>query len=72
MCRVQGVSPSGSYAWRARPLSRRARTDVKLSAEIQAIHRESRGSYSMPRTSSESRSHRVFMGLRPVAIEDGP
>jgi len=36
MCRVLGVSPSGYYAWRERPLSRRARADVKLSAEIQA------------------------------------
>ena len=49
MCRVLGVSPSGYYAWRSRPLSRRARADVKLSAEIQAIHRESRGTYGVPR-----------------------
>ena len=41
MCRTLGVSPSGYYAWRKRPLSIRARTDVKLSAEIAAIHRES-------------------------------
>jgi putative transposase len=45
MCRVLGVSPSGYYAWRERPLSRRTRADVKLSAEIQAIHRASRGTY---------------------------
>ena len=49
MCRVLGVSPSGYYAWRERPLSRRARADMKLSAEIQAIHRESRGTYGVPR-----------------------
>jgi putative transposase len=42
MCRVLGVSRSGYYAWRERPLSMRARADVKLSAEIQAIHRASR------------------------------
>jgi putative transposase len=53
MCRVLGVSPSGYYAWRQRPLSRRARADVKLSTEIQAIHRESRGTYGVPRIHAE-------------------
>ena len=43
MCRVLGVSPSGYYAWRKRPLSTRARTDVELTAHIDAIHRVSRG-----------------------------
>lgn len=37
LCRVLGVSPSGYYAWRQRPLSIRARADVKLSAEIHAL-----------------------------------
>ena len=38
-----GVSPSGYYAWRKRPLSPRARTDVELTAHIHTVHRESRG-----------------------------
>lgn len=37
--RVPGVAPSGSYAWRTRPLSARACADVELTARIQAIHR---------------------------------
>ena len=49
LCRVLGVSPSGYYAWRQRPLSARARADVTLGAEIQAIHRHSRGPYGVPR-----------------------
>jgi ABC-type glutathione transport system ATPase component len=40
--RVLGVSPSGYYAWRKRPLSPRARADVELTAQIQAIHGASR------------------------------
>jgi putative transposase len=43
MRRVLGVPPSGYYTWREPPRSIRARADVRLSAEIQAIHRESRG-----------------------------
>src|SRR5262245_24030149 len=43
MCRVLGVSPSGYYAWRKRPLSARARVDVELGAQVATIYRESRG-----------------------------
>jgi len=43
LCRVLGVSPSGYYAWRERPLSARTRADDTLSAQIQAIHTRSRG-----------------------------
>jgi hypothetical protein len=47
LCRVLGVSPSGYYAWQHRPLSARARADVTLGAQIQAIHRHSRGTYGV-------------------------
>ena len=67
MCRVLGVSPSGYYAWRERPLSRRARADVKLSAEIQAIHRESRGTYGVPRIHAELAERGIHVGRKRVA-----
>jgi putative transposase len=67
MCRVLGVSPSGYYAWRERPLSKRARTDVKLSAEIQAIHRESRGTYGVPRIHAELADRGIQVGRKRVA-----
>jgi putative transposase len=52
-CRVLGVSPSGYYAWRKRLLSPRARADVELTAQIQAIHGASRGTYGAPRIHAE-------------------
>ena len=67
MCRVLGVSPSGYYAWRERPLSTRARVDVKLSAEIQAIHRESRGTYGVPRIHAELADRGIHIGRKRVA-----
>jgi len=67
MCRVLGVSPSGYYAWRKRPLSIRARADVKLSAEIQAVHRESRGTYGVPRIHAELGERAIHVGRKRVA-----
>ena len=67
MCRVLGVSPSGYYAWRERPLSVRARTDVKLSAEIQGIHRESRSTYGVPRIHAELAERGIHVGRKRVA-----
>lgn len=67
MCRTLGVSPSGYYAWRQRPLSRRARADVKLSAEIEAIHRESRGTYGVPRIQAALADRGIHVGRKRVA-----
>ena len=67
LCRVLGVSPSGYYAWRRRPLSPRARGDVTLSAQIQAIHTRSRGTYGMPRVHAELAAAGVRIGRKRVA-----
>ncbi len=67
MCRVLGVSPSGYYAWRHRPLSVRARADVELTAKIQVIHRESRGTYGAPRIHAELIADAVPIGRKRVA-----
>ena len=66
-CRVLGVSPSGYYAWRKRPLSARARADVELTAQIQAIHRESRGTYGAPRIHAELAAQGIRLGRKRVA-----
>jgi putative transposase len=67
MCRVLGVSPSGHYAWRKRELSDRAKADLVLSAEIQAIHRESRRTYGAPRIHAELAAHGCHVGRKRVA-----
>jgi putative transposase len=67
MARVLEVSPSGYYAWRKRPLSTRARADVELTAEIQAVHRESRGTYGAPRIHAELAAHGIRIGRKRVA-----
>ncbi len=66
-CRVLGVSPSGYYAWRKRPLSPRARADVELSADIDAIHRASRGTYGAPRVHAELAALGIHIGRKRVA-----
>ncbi len=67
MTRVLGVSPSGYYAWYKRPLSARACVDVELTAEIQAIHRESRGTYGAPRVHAELAARGIHVGRKRVA-----
>src|SRR5213592_3646777 len=67
MCRVLGVSPSGYYAWRKRPLSTRARTGVELTAHIDAIHRMSRGTYGAPRIHAELAARGFPVGCKRVA-----
>jgi putative transposase len=50
MCAVLGVSPSGYYAWRGRPLiSPQVRANQRLRARIRVIHAESKQRYGSPR-----------------------
>lgn len=44
-----GVSRSGFYAWRSRPVCARKRQDERLKVEILSSFRASRGSYGAPR-----------------------
>ncbi|MCM0604922.1 MAG: IS3 family transposase [Xanthomonadaceae bacterium] len=48
-CMVLGVSRSGFYQWKTRPESERAIETKALSERILEIHRESDGTYGMPR-----------------------
>ncbi len=53
LCRRLGVSPSGFYAWRHRPASKRAEADAALTSQISTIHAASRGTYGAPRIHAE-------------------
>ena len=66
MCRVLGVSPSGYYAWRKGPLLTQARTDVELTAHIDAIHRLSRGTYGAPCIHAEPGARGLHVGRKRV------
>jgi len=67
MCRILGVSPSGYYAWRTRPLSARAQADQALLTRIRAIHTQSRGTYGAPRIHAELCEAGVRCGRKRVA-----
>ena len=67
LCRVLGVSPSGSYAWSKRRPSRRARHDDVLCDRIRAIHQRSRGTYGTPRIHAELAEEGVRVGRKRIA-----
>ena len=53
MCRVLAVSRAGYYAWRARPLCDRVKTDRVLTAKMQEIHAQVDQRYGSPRVRQE-------------------
>jgi putative transposase len=66
MCRVLEVSTSGYYAWGKREPSQRAREDEVLSKKIEAIHRQSRGTYGRPRVHAELKEDGVHVGCKRI------
>jgi putative transposase len=67
MSRVLGVSPSGYYAWRGRPASKRVQDDEILMRKIRTAHEASRQSYGVPRVWRELRDQGVAVGRDRVA-----
>ena len=67
MCRLLQVSPSGYYAWRARPESARARRDRELMSKIRRIHEASKGVYGSPRIYAELVAEGIRVGRHKVA-----
>lgn len=67
LCQVLGVSRSGYYAWRHRPESPRAGANRVLLAEIQAVHRATRGCYGALKTWRQLQRQGVACGKHRVA-----
>jgi putative transposase len=67
MCQVLGVSPSGYYAWRQRPVSSRAQANEGLKLKIEIIYQASDGTYGSPRIYQELVDMGVGCSLNRVA-----
>ncbi len=67
MCQVLGVSESGYYAWRKRPLSQQKRRDQELVASLEEIYKENRQVYGSPRVHVELQEQGMHFGRKRVA-----
>jgi putative transposase len=61
--RIMKVSASGFYAWLDRPLSGRAREEMRLEVEIKAAHKRTRQTYGAERLQHELAAHGVRVGI---------
>ena len=66
LCDVLGVSKSGFYAWKSRPVSARAREDAQALAEAREVHRKSKGAYRSPRVHVVQRGHGRRIGITRI------
>jgi transposase InsO family protein len=67
MCRVLGVSRSGSYAWRSRPTCMRREANQALVVQIDQEYRRSRKTYGSPRIHAALQRQGVVCGRNRIA-----
>ncbi len=67
ICDVLEVSPSGYYAWRGRPESKRAKQNRLLLAKISHFHKASREIYGSPRIHEDLLGAGERVGVNRVA-----
>ena len=65
-CRISGVSSSGYYDWKNRPLSLRGQNNEELKTKIIDLHRLSRGTYGEPRLRAKLKSEGILCGKARV------
>jgi len=61
--RMLSVSASGYYGWLDRPLSERAREEMRLEVEIKAAHCRTRQTYGAERMQHELAEHGVRVDI---------
>jgi putative transposase len=66
MCRLLGVSVSGYYAWRKRPLSLRAQQEPRLEAAVLAAHQRPRESFDPERLQRHLGEQCVYVGVHRI------
>jgi putative transposase len=71
LCKVQGVSQSGYFAWRDRPASRRQQEDIVLLAHVRSAFAISIGTYGSPRMTCELRARRLPARTARLMWENG-
>lgn len=67
MCRVLTVSSSGYYAWKKQRISKRAKSDQILLAQIRRIHTKSRQAYGTIKTWKALTAEGIMCGKHRVA-----
>jgi len=63
---LYGVSASGFYAWRSRPVSTRAAEDERLVERIRTAHTHSRETYGSPRVHEALQRQGERIGRRRI------
>jgi len=63
LSRLLKVSLSGYYEWQDRPLSKRAREELRLEVEITAAHRRNRQTYGAERMQHELAENGISIGI---------
>jgi len=66
MCRIYGVSTSGYYAWKQRPISAHRQQDLHLIETIKETHQGLKRSYGAPRLHQELRQNGHDCSVRRV------